>query len=129
MITDHRLTRTSARTSTLLVLLAAALTLGLAACGASGDADAAAPTPPDPDATFDADVSRALAEGYLGVAESDVTEAPLVRITRRGDEQLPVTMDLREGRLNLELDADDDGTYRVTRVVVETDQGEDIVVE
>ena len=113
-------------------LLAAALLLG---CGAAEDgAPGAEPAPPDPEAPeevegFDPERSRELAEGYLGVAEEDVEETVMVRILRRGDEQLAGTMDLRPGRFNLELDEDDDGVYRVTRVVVETEDGEDLVVE
>lgn len=121
--------RPPARASTLVLLLVAVLSVGLAACGTEDPAGSAAPTPPDPDSAFDPVVSRELAEGYLGVAESDVTEAAMVRIVRRGDEQLAVTMDLRPGRLNLELDADGEDVYRVSRVVVETDDGEDLVVE
>jgi len=109
-------------------VMAALLALG---CGGTDDGDAE-PTPPeapDESAPFDPERSRELAEGYLGVAEENIEETPLVRIVRRGDEQLPVTMDLREGRLNLELDAADDDVFRVTRVMVETAEGEDIVVE
>jgi len=38
-------------------------------------------------------------------------------------------MDLRPGRCNLELDAAGDGVYRVSRIIVENDQGESLVVE
>lgn len=115
------------------------LAVVLAACGSSaddvGDADETAGPPQVPSDTeaFDPDRSREQAESFLGVAEAEVEEAiadsGMARIVRRGDEQMAVTMDLRIGRLNIELDADDDGVYRVTRVVVETDDGPDIVVE
>lgn len=114
-----------------LMLLVVVLALGaaLVACGDVEPAPSgAAPEAPDPDAGFDADRSLAQAEAYLGVAEADVEETVMVRILRRGDEQLAGTMDLRPGRLNLELDEDSEGTYRVTRVVVETDDGS-VVVE
>lgn len=78
---------------------------------------------------FDPERSRELAEEYLGVAEEEVEETGMVRILRRGGERFAGTMDLRPGRLNLELDEDDDGVYRISRVVVETEEGEDIVVE
>jgi hypothetical protein len=74
------------------------------------------------------DAGVAEAEQLLGLPEDEVEEDERTRITRRGDEQLPGTMDLRPGRRNLELDDDGTGTYVVTRVVIEL-EGEDIVVE
>jgi hypothetical protein len=80
---------------------------------------------------FDRDAARAEAEALLGTRESEVEETADRRIVRRGDEQFIVTMDLRPGRQNLELDEDDSGTYVVTRVVVETPEGGDdnLVIE
>jgi catechol 2,3-dioxygenase-like lactoylglutathione lyase family enzyme len=82
----------------------------------------------DPFANFDRDEARSQAESHLGITEDDIEESPMVRIVRRGDEDFAVTMDLRPGRLNLELDDDGSGTYVVTRVVVETPDGE-LVIE
>lgn len=87
------------------------------------------PEDDDPFADFDRDDARRQAESYLGVDEDGIEEAPMVRIVRRGDEDYMVTMDLRPGRLNLELDDDSSGTYVVTRVVVETPDDEPLVVE
>lgn len=91
---------------------------------------------PDPDdqATetggFVREDARERAMTLLGVPEDDIEESEMVRIVRRGDEDLPVTMDLRPGRLNLELDDDGTGTYEVTRVLVEVPDGaEPLVVE
>lgn len=80
---------------------------------------------------FDRDAARAEAEAVLGTPEDELEEAPDRRIVRRGDEEFAVTMDLRPGRENLELDDDGTGTYVVTRIVVETPQGGDdnLVVE
>jgi hypothetical protein len=83
----------------------------------------------DPFADFDRDEARQQAESHLGLAEDDIEESSMVRVVRRGDEDYMVTMDLRPGRLNLELDDDGSGTYVVTRVVVETPDGEDLVIE
>ena len=107
----------------------------LVACGAAEEGEPVSePAPEGPEVPqeedgFDRERSRELAEGYLGVAEEDVEETVMVRILRRGDEQFAGTMDIRPGRFNLELDPDEDGVYRVTRVVVETEEGEDLVVE
>jgi hypothetical protein len=83
--------------------------------------------PEDPFASFELERARAEAEGLLGTNEADLEPSERVRITRRGDERFPVTMDLRPGRLNVEL-GDHAGTYVVTRVVVETPDGS-VVVE
>jgi hypothetical protein len=80
---------------------------------------------------FDRDAARAEAEGLLGTPEDGIEQTPDRRIVRRGDEEFIVTMDLRPGRQNLELDDDSTGTYVVTRVVVETPEGGDdnLVIE
>lgn len=118
-----------------LLLLA---TLLLAACGGGDPAptttpDAADPQVPGDEQGFDEELSPAQARSFLGVSEDDVEVATadtvMVRILRRGDEQFAGTMDLRPGRLNLELDPDEDGTFRVSRVVVETEDGADLVIE
>ena len=120
-------------TALLAVLLLAGV---LAACG-DGDPtpapDPVAPQVPDDEQGFDPEASPAQARSFLGVSEDDVevaiADTTMVRIMRRGDEQFAGTMDLRPGRLNLELDPDEDGTYRVSRVVVETEDGADLVIE
>ena len=53
----------------------------------------------------------------------------MVRIARRGEEFLPTTLDIRPGRCNVEMDEDDDGVYRVTRIIIENDQDASLVVE
>lgn len=120
-----------------------AATVVLAACG-SGDlsedpppdvdeprSEAPDETPvTDPFEDFDREEARQDAEALLGLAEGDFDESPERRVVRRGDEEFAVTMDLRPGRQNVELDDDGTGTYVVTRVTVETPDGEDpIVVE
>lgn len=120
---------TAPATALIAVLLLAGL---LAACG-TGDPEPAAPEVPGDEQGFDPEASPDQARSFLGVSEDDVeaaiTDTTMVRIMRRGDEQLAGTMDLRPGRLNLELDPDEDGTYRVTRIVVETEDGADLVIE
>lgn len=117
-----------------LLLLAGVLT----ACGNGDPAPPTAPEHADPQVPddeqgFDPEASPAQARSFLGVSEDEVDAAiadtVMVRIMRRGDEQFAGTMDLRPGRLNLELDPDEDGTYRVSRVVIETEDGSDLVIE
>ena len=93
------------------------------------DGEPAAPEHPDEGEPFDRDRAREQAESFLGVAEDEIEESAMARIVRRDDEEFPATMDLRPGRLNLELD-EDAGEHRVTRVTVEVPDGEDeLVVE
>jgi hypothetical protein len=113
----------------------ALLVLLLAACGEPDtppleeDPDLGAPGAEPGFEDFDRDTARAEAEALLGTPEHDVAEGPLVRIVRRGDEEYIVTMDLRPGRMNLELDDDGTGTYVVTRIVVEDPDDDPLVVE
>jgi hypothetical protein len=81
----------------------------------------------DPLAEFQLDVVRAEAEALLGMNEDDLEPSQMLRIVRRGEERLAATMDLRPGRMNVELD-DHAGAYVVTRVLVETPDG-NVVVE
>jgi hypothetical protein len=123
------------------ILASASILLLIVACGGEDDTlpdeatpDAGggtdAPDEGDPaEGGFDADEREAAARELLGVAEDELEEGPDARVVRRGEEQLPGTMDLRPGRLNLELDDDGSGTYVVTRVVIEVPDGESIVVE
>jgi hypothetical protein len=74
--------------------------------GEAGDAD-----PTDP----------SQADSLLGVAEADLDE--FVRIARRGDEAFMLTEDYVVGRLTVELDADDEGVYRVTKATLERPDG------
>lgn len=119
--------RSSSRSRLIVAVLLLAFGAALLSCGDDPAPTGAAPEAPDPDAGFDADRSPAQAEAYLGVAEADIEETVMVRIARRGEEQFPGTMELRPGRLSLELDEDADGTYRVTRVVLETDDGSMVI--
>lgn len=121
------------RTRLLIAPLAACLLL--TACGADDSAGAGEPEPAptdevNEDADFDRDQQEADARALLGLPEDEVEEDTDTRIVRRGDEQFPVTMDLRPGRQNVELEDDGSGTFVVTRVIVEApgDQ-ESIVVE
>lgn len=92
------------------------------------DGDGIPPT--EPDDAFDREAAEARARELLGLPESEVEEGPMQRVVRRGEEDFMVTMDLQPGRMNLELDDDGTGTYVVTRVTVETPDGEDpLVVE
>ena len=137
------------RAPVLSIILPVVLLVG---CGASDDdverpsadapllpddgSDGAPDQPPEPedngDMGFDdtdRDEREAAAQSLLGAPEAEVDESAEVRIVRRGDEESPVTMDLRPGRLSVELD-EVDGTFRVTRVVVEVPDGQDpLVVE
>lgn len=115
------------------LVLTIALTLGACTTDDAGDTE-------EPDAGaneeegsaetgFDRDAQAADARELLGTPEDEIEEDGDTRITRRGDEEYPATMDLRPGRRNLELDDDGSGTYVVTRVIVETPDGENLVVE
>jgi hypothetical protein len=109
----------------------------LTACGTTEGPDPDPAGQPDDAAEqdgtedFDRDAAKAEAEALLGTPEDELEEAPDRRIVRRGDEEFIVTMDLRPGRQNLELDDDSTGTYVVTRIVVETPEGGDdnLVIE
>jgi hypothetical protein len=127
---EHRAPRGAARALAGMVTGALAAVL-LAGCGgtAADSQEVSAPPPPDANEPFDPEASEELAEQWLGVAEEDIEETEMLRIARRGEEFFPATMDLRPGRFNVELDEDEDGTYRVTRIIIESDQGESIVVE
>lgn len=91
--------------------------------GASDDATGHAPDPGE-----DPDGAEASARELLGLSEDELEEDADTRVVRRGDEDLPGTMDLRPGRRNVELDDDGSGTYVVTRVVIESSEDE-LVVE
>lgn len=84
--------------------------------------------PEDPFTDFDRDEAAEIARTHLGVPEDEIETDRMIRVIRRGDEELPVTADLIPGRLNLELD-DEGAGFVVTRVVVETPDGDDLVVE
>jgi hypothetical protein len=119
-----------------LLVTCAVAALLLTACGTT---DAPDPEPAaqqdaaerDGADDFDRDAASAEAEALLGTPEDELEESPDRRIVRRGDEEFIVTMDLRPGRQNLELDDDGAGTYVVTRIVVETPEGGDdnLVIE
>lgn len=92
--------------------------------------DAEPPVDEEIEVEFDEAAATARAEELLGTAEEDLpTDDPDVRVMRRGDEDMMGTMDLRPGRANLTLDDDGSGTFVVTRIEVETPDGEPIVVE
>jgi hypothetical protein len=125
-----------------LLTTVTAAALLLTACGTATPPDDGTTAQPDdpagqdgtdetPDAEFDREAARAAAEALLGTPEEQIEETPDRRVVRRGDEEFTVTMDLRPGRQNLELDDDGTGTYRVTRIVVETPEGgsDNLVVE
>jgi predicted nucleic acid-binding Zn-ribbon protein len=127
--------------TTITTLVAA---LALAACGGADDTadvttdpdaaedaveDALDETDEQSDLDFDRDAVEAEARALLGRAEDEITEDEMTRIMRRGEEEFAGTMDLRPGRMNLELDDDGSGTYVVSRVVVEVPDGDSIVVE
>jgi hypothetical protein len=61
----------------------------------------------------------------LGTAEADLDED--ARVGRRGDEQLPLTMDSVVGRFTYELDDDGTGVFRVVAVQVELPSGVETV--
>lgn len=135
----------------MLVALAAIVVVTTACAGEGpvepGAADGAPPTlPSEPDdelpppgdggdedpfgADFDRDEARERAEALLGLAEDELPDSGDVRVIRRGDERPPVTMDLRIGRRNVELDPDGSGTFRVVLVQVEVpDEEPPLVVE
>lgn len=89
--------------------------------------DTAQPDNPAEADHFVREDARERAMALLGATEDDIAESEMVRIVRRGSQDLPVTMDLRPGGLNLEVDEDGTGTgtFTVTRVVVEVPDDED----
>lgn len=147
-VTSHRRSHTTGdaiRSRTLrarAVATAAGAALLLTACADTDDDALTLPTgepteepdavepAPEPDEQeppvddFDRDQSIADAEALLGTAEDDLEEDTQTRIVRRGDEDLPVTMDLAPGRRNVELD-EVDGTWQVIHVMVEVPDDED----
>ncbi len=128
-----------------LLALAATTTLALAACGDPATTEPAGapgttapvptPAPDTPDTPGDAttvppgapDIAAAMrrAASLLGVSEGDVPDD--VRVARRGSEQFPLTADLVPGRLTVDLDEDAGGSFVVTTVAVETEDGAEVV--
>ncbi|MEX2562986.1 MAG: hypothetical protein WD358_06990 [Nitriliruptoraceae bacterium] len=125
------------RSATGQIALVLALAAVLAACATTSPdpspdelaTEVPAPPPNDLEADLDEDAARDNARALLGLPEESFEESPMRRIVRRGDEHFAVTMDLRPGRQNVELDDDGSGTYVVTKVVIETMDGDNIVVE
>ena len=88
----------------------------------STDCDDTPTTPADDDSgAVDEHAAIEEAKALVGVAEDELD--PSVRVSRRGDEQYAVTEDYRIGRMTVELDPDDQGTMRVTKVVLELTEG------
>lgn len=127
---------------TLLAMAVLSASLLLAACGASATADdpagdaadapagMCAPEMTDCDDTAgstdgsdpaDFDVDRENARALLGIAEGDLPQD--VRVGRRGEEHLMLTEDYQVGRRTVELDPDAEGVFRVTKVVLEAEEG------
>ena len=80
---------------------------------------------PDDDMVWDdasIEATRERARDLLGDDESTLAEAD-VRVGRRGDETMALTEDYVLGRLTVELDADDSGTYRIVTVIAELPDG------
>lgn len=73
------------------------------------------------DDTFGADAARDEAERQLGLTEDELD--PSVRIGRVGDEHYMLTEDYVLGRITVELEADETGTYRVVVATVELPDG------
>ncbi len=133
------------RLRTALVLAAGAMLL--AACGDAATNDSAAPPPAagmchvdtpdcvdthvdedgDVDADdawgdeFDSEAAREEARAQIGLAEDELD--PDIRVGRRGPEQFALTEDYVLGRITVELDEDDGGTYRVVAATVELPEG------
>lgn len=103
------------------LILPAIFAIGLSACTSSGNSNpadtAAAPTKPVPPAPEDDKCNSRLAAQFVGQTYSDALLAQVkaavghdtIRVIRPNQ---PVTMDFREERLNLDLDASD----KITRV-------------
>lgn len=123
--------------NSVFVRLATCAVVGITimACTDGSDTDQpASPSVEEPvsddvlDDNYEREEAEARARAVLGRSEEEVETSTAARLVRRGEEHFVVTMDLRPGRLNIELDEDADGTYVVTRVVVETPDGEDPLV-
>ena len=87
----------------------------------STDCDDIPSTSGDDDDAIDEHAAIEEAKALIGMAEDELD--PGVRVSRRGDEQYAVTEDYVIGRMTVELDPDDDGTMRVTKVVLELTEG------
>lgn len=116
------------------------LVIGATACGVAqgtdpGNTDApiAGDCPPEVDRCDDDTIlvdepwdepvfeeNRLRARELLGLPEEALPDD--VRVARRGDEYMALTMDLQPGRLNVELDERGDG-FEVVLVTLETPDG------
>ena len=98
----------------LVVATVVAMTLGISACG--GD---------DDDTSDDAPTQESIAADVPDVVGDSVEDATTtledagltLRIVMRDGEELPATMDFIEGRVNVAVETQDDGTEVVTEVV------------
>ena len=89
------------------------MTLGISACG--DDDDSSDDTPTEESTAVDI-------PDVIGVSVEDATatleDAGLtLRIVERDGEELPATLDFIEGRVNVAVETQDDGTEVVTEVV------------
>lgn len=106
--------------------IAALLALGVLAtgCGVASSAGGATDAPAAGDAAGTRpsdDTMRETAQSLLGTAEADLADD--IRVGRRGGEQMALTEDYVIGRYTVELDDDGTGTFRVTAVTVEMEDG------
>ena len=98
----------------LVVATVVAMTLGFSACG--GDDDDSSDDAPTEESVA-ADVPDVIGDSVED-ATTTLEEAGLtLRIVKRDGEELPATMDFIEGRVNVAVETQDDGTEVVTEVV------------
>lgn len=85
------------------------------------------PGPADEDAPMTDNDHIERARTLIGTAEADLPGD--VRIGRRGDEDMMLAQDYVVGRRTVALDDDGSGTYVVTAVTVELDEGPETITE
>ena len=97
----------------LLVATVVAMTLGLSACGGDDDTSDDAPT----QESIAADVPDVVGDSVEDATTTLEDAGLTLRIVMRDGEELPATMDFIEGRVNVAVETQDDGTEVVTEVV------------
>ena len=97
----------------LVVATVVAMTLGISACGGDDDSSDDAPT----QGSNAVDVPDVIGDS-VDDATTTLEDAGLtLRIVMRDGAELPATLDYIEGRVNVAVETQDDGTEVVTEVV------------
>jgi hypothetical protein len=95
----------------LVVIVVAAMSLGITACGDDSSDDTAT------EATTATGVPDVVGDSVDAATETLEAAGFTLRVVRRDGEDLPVTADFLEERVNVAVETQDDGTEVVTEVV------------